>query len=50
VITITGMRTMTRLLRSRGLIDHQTSALLDDLRVVGNTAAHRGSEVTFTKR
>lgn len=31
---------LTRLLRSRGAIDEQTSALLDDLRVIGNTAAH----------
>lgn len=31
---------LTRLLRSKEIIDHQTSALLDDLRVVGNNAAH----------
>lgn len=31
---------LTRLLRSREVIDHQTAALLDDLRVVGNQAAH----------
>ncbi|MGH6726851.1 MAG: DUF4145 domain-containing protein [Pseudolabrys sp.] len=31
---------LTRLLRSREVIDSQTSALLDDLRVVGNNAAH----------
>lgn len=31
---------LTRLLRNREVIDAQTSALLDDLRVVGNNAAH----------
>jgi len=31
---------LTRLLRSRDVIDSQTSSLLDDLRVLGNTAAH----------
>jgi hypothetical protein len=29
-----------RMLRSAGLLDAKTSALLDDLRVVGNKAAH----------
>jgi len=32
--------TLTRILRNDGLIDSQTSALLDDLRVIGNRAAH----------
>jgi hypothetical protein len=31
---------LTRLLRNKEIIDHQTSALLDDLRAIGNTAAH----------
>jgi hypothetical protein len=34
------MLTATRLLRSKGLIDAHTSAILDDLRNIGNTAAH----------
>lgn len=38
---------LTRLLRSRGVIDEQTSALLDDLRVVGNNAAHN-NDADFT--
>ena len=32
--------TLTRVLRSIGAIDEHTSALLDDLRKIGNTAAH----------
>jgi len=39
----------TRALRNKGVIDHQTSALLDDLRVVGNAAAHSGTDTQFTK-
>jgi hypothetical protein len=31
---------ITRLLRSREVIDSNTSALLDDLRTIGNSAAH----------
>jgi hypothetical protein len=31
---------LTRLLRSKGVIERQTSALLDDLRVIGNSAVH----------
>ena len=31
---------LTRLLRSKGAIEPHTSALLDDLRVLGNNAAH----------
>ena len=34
---------LTRLLRNRDVIDHQTSALLDDLRVIGNQAAHNSN-------
>jgi hypothetical protein len=37
-----------RLLRSQGMIDGITSALLDDLRVIGNRAAHDGA-AEFTK-
>jgi hypothetical protein len=40
---------ITRMLRSRGVIDPHTSALLDDLRVVGNNAAHGGDETDFSK-
>jgi hypothetical protein len=36
-----------RILRSAGIIDAQVSALLDDLRVVGNNAAH-ATGVEFT--
>jgi hypothetical protein len=39
---------LTRLLRSREVIDAQTSALLDDLRVLGNNAAHNSNSI-FTK-
>jgi hypothetical protein len=38
-----------RSLRSKGLIDARTSALLDDLRVIGNEAAHPGEDSRFTK-
>ncbi len=37
-----------RALRNKGVIGPQMSALLDDLRTVGNTAAHGGPEVEFT--
>jgi hypothetical protein len=40
---------LMRLLRNKGIIDAQTSALLDDLRAIGNQAAHGGPEVQFTK-
>jgi hypothetical protein len=43
------LASITRLLRNRNLIDQHTSALLDDLRVVGNTAAHGGDETQFSK-
>lgn len=39
---------LTRLLRSREKIDGQTSALLDDLRVIGNNAAHN-TDAVFSK-
>ena len=35
---------MTRALRARGIIDPHTSALLDDLRSIGNQAAHASSQ------
>ena len=44
---ITSTLGITRLLKSRGVIDHQLSSLLDDLRVLGNRAAHDG-EAQFT--
>ncbi|MGA8708197.1 MAG: DUF4145 domain-containing protein [Steroidobacteraceae bacterium] len=40
---------ITRMLRSRNLIDSHTSALLDDLRAIGNAAAHAGNETQFSK-
>jgi Domain of unknown function (DUF4145) len=42
------MAPLTRLLRKEEIIDAQTSALLDDLRVIGNNAAHR-PDTQFTK-
>ena len=39
---------LTRLLRSRDKIDPQTAALLDDLRVLGNNAAHN-PDALFSK-
>jgi hypothetical protein len=39
----------TRALRNKGIIGSQSSALLDDLRAIGNKAAHGGDEQTFTK-
>ena len=38
-----------RILRSEGVIDANTSALLDDLRTLGNSAAHADVDTTFTK-
>lgn len=38
-----GMAGLVRQLRKHELIDHPTSAILDDLRAIGNTAAHDGS-------
>ena len=46
---VMSLGSMTRLLRNRNLIDHHTSALLDDLRVLGNAAAHGSNETEFTK-
>lgn len=40
---------MTRLLRSHKIIAPQTSALLDDLRVIGNNAAHSIDDSQFKK-
>lgn len=40
---------MVRVLRSNEVIGPQTSALLDDLRVIGNNAAHSTSDVQFRK-
>jgi hypothetical protein len=37
---------LIRQLRQNGLIDQNTSALLDDLRVIGNAAAHNQSDPT----
>jgi len=39
----------TRALRNKGIIGPGLSALLDDLRTIGNNAAHGGPEVKFTK-
>jgi hypothetical protein len=39
----------TRELRNKGIIGPQLSALLDDLRTIGNNAAHGGPEVVFTR-
>ena len=38
-----------RALRNKGIIGPQLSALLDDLRTIGNNAAHGGPELAFTK-
>jgi hypothetical protein len=43
-----GLLALTRELRKNELIDSATSALLDDLRVIGNTAAHN-ADSTITK-
>jgi hypothetical protein len=45
----TNLLSMTRELRREGLIGPRTSALLDDLRTIGNTAAHGESSEEFTK-
>jgi hypothetical protein len=45
----TGLLMATRELRNKGIIGPQLSALLDDLRTIGNNAAHGGPEVAFTK-
>ncbi|WP_369719563.1 DUF4145 domain-containing protein [Bradyrhizobium sp. LLZ17] len=42
--------TATRILRKAGVIDEKTSALLDDLRAIGNQAAHESTDGSeFTK-
>jgi hypothetical protein len=38
-----------RILRNQGIIDERTSALLDDLRTIGNQAAHSSDGSEFTK-
>jgi hypothetical protein len=38
-----------RALRQQGIIDEKTSALLDDLRVIGNRAAHSSDSSEFSK-
>ena len=43
------MLMMTRALRNKGIIGPQLSALLDDLRTIGNNAAHGGPDLVFTK-
>jgi len=40
---------LTRELRKHELIDHATSALLDDLRAIGNSAAHN-ADTDITER
>jgi hypothetical protein len=40
--------TATRILRKQGVIDQRTSALLDDLRTIGNQAAHSADGTDFT--
>jgi hypothetical protein len=45
---VQSMLGLTRLLRSREVINPQTSALLDDLRALGNNAAH-SSDAEFTQ-
>jgi hypothetical protein len=40
---------ITRMLRRREIIDQHASALLDDLRAVGNAAAHGGNQTEFSK-
>jgi len=41
--------TAVRSLRNKGIISPQASALLDDLRAIGNRAAHGGDDAIFTK-
>jgi hypothetical protein len=38
-----------RILRKEGIIDERTSAVLDDLRAIGNQAAHSDDGTEFTK-
>ena len=39
---------LIRILRQQGIIDEKTSALLDDLRTIGNQTAHSSDESEFT--
>ena len=43
------LTTAIRILRKHGIIDEKTSALLDDLRTIGNQAAHSADGTEFTK-
>ena len=44
-----GMLAMARMLRNQGLITPEVSALLENVRVMGNSAAHQASiELTFS--
>jgi hypothetical protein len=43
------LTTSIRILRKQGVIDERTSALLDDLRTIGNQAAHSSDGSEFTK-
>jgi hypothetical protein len=45
---VQGVLGMIRLLRSNKIIDPQTSGLLDDLRAIGNQAAHN-PQASYTK-
>ena len=42
------LTTAIRILRNQGVIDERTSALLDDLRTIGNQAAHSSDGTEFT--
>jgi hypothetical protein len=44
-----GALALTRLLRNKGAIDEKTSALLDDLRAIGNSAAHPSGDFSISK-
>jgi Domain of unknown function (DUF4145) len=43
------LTTATRLLRNHGIIDAHTSALLNDLRSIGNAAAHGEDDFNLSK-
>jgi Domain of unknown function (DUF4145) len=45
----TPMLRVVRILRNEGIIDPHVSGFLDDLRVIGNSAAHAGPDTAFTK-
>jgi hypothetical protein len=44
-----GAMALTRILRNTGAIDEKTSALLDDLRAIGNSAAHASQDFSMEK-